>query len=126
MDKAQLLTLTVPEMVVLVGGLRVLKAVYKYRNYGVLTNSPEKLTNDFFVNLLDMGIEWRQADRHRYLFEGYDRKSGELRFKATRVDLIFGHHDELRAVAEVYAGDEEKFIQDFIKAWNKVMNLGFN
>jgi len=125
-DKAQLLTLTVPEMVVLVGGLRVLKAVYKYRNYGVLTNSPEKLTNDFFVNLLDMGIEWRQADRHRYLFEGYDRKSGELRFKATRVDLIFGHHDELRAVAEVYAGDEEKFIQDFIKAWNKVMNLGFN
>ena len=125
-DKAQLLTLTVPEMVVLVGGLRVLKAVYKYQNYGVLTNSPEKLTNDFFVNLLDMGIEWRQADRHRYLFEGYDRKSGELRFKATRVDLIFGHHDELRAIAEVYASEEEKFVQDFVKAWDKVMNLGFN
>lgn len=125
-DKAQLLTLTVPEMVVLVGGLRVLGAVYKYQDYGILTDSPEVLTNDFFVNLLDMGIEWGQMDEHRYLFEGYDRKSGEMRFKATRVDLIFGHRDELRAVAEVYASDDakEKFVHDFIKAWNKVMNLG--
>ncbi len=123
-DKAQLLTLTVPEMVALIGGLRVLKAVYK--NHGVLTNSPEKLTNDYFVNLLDMGIEWKQADEYRYFFEGFDRKNGEFKYKATRVDLILGHHDELRAVAEVYASDEEKFIQDFIKAWNKVMNLGFN
>ncbi len=124
-DKAQLLTLTVPEMVVLVGGLRVLGAVYRYQNHGVLTDSPEVLTNDFFVNLLDMGIQWRQEDEHRYLFGGYDRKSGEMKFKATRVDLIFGHHDELRAIAEVYASDDakEKFVHDFIRAWNKVMNL---
>ncbi len=124
-DKAHLLKLTVPEMVVLVGGLRVLGAVYKYSGYGVLTEKPETLTNDFFVNLLDMETEWKQADEHRYIFEGYDRKTGELKWKATRVDLIFGHHDELRAVAEVYACDDakEKFIKDFIKAWDKVMNL---
>ena len=124
-DKAQLLTLTVPEMVVLVGGLRVLGSVYRYQNHGVLTDSPEVLTNDFFVNLLDMGIQWRQEDEHRYLFGGYDRKSGEMKFKATRVDLIFGHHDELRAIAEVYASDDakEKFVHDFIKTWNKIMNL---
>lgn len=124
-DKANLLTLTVPEMVVLVGGLRVLGAIYKYQDHGVLTDTPEVLTNDFFVNLLDMKIEWKPADEHRYLFEGYNRESGEMRFKATRVDLIFGHHDELRAVAEVYASDDakEKFIHDFIKAWDKVMNL---
>lgn len=124
-DKAQLLKLTVPEMVVLVGGLRALGAVYKYQMHGVLTDTTEVLTNDFFVNLLDMGIEWRQADENRYLFDGYDRKSGEFRFRATRVDLIFGHHDELRAVSEVYASDDskEKFIHDFINAWDKVMNL---
>jgi catalase-peroxidase len=124
-DKAQLLTLTVPELVVLVGGLRVLGATYRYEKYGVLTDNPGVLTNDFFVNLLSMDIEWVPADDYRYLFKGYDRKSGELRWSATRVDLIFGHHDELRAVAEVYASDDakEKLVRDFIAAWNKVMNL---
>jgi len=124
-DKAHLLRLTVPEMVVLVGGLRVLGAVYRYEKYGALTDKRETLTNDFFVNLLDMATEWRQADEHRYIFEGYDRKTGELNWKATRVDLIFGHHDELRAVAEVYASDsgKEKFVKDFVAAWDKVMNL---
>ncbi len=124
-DKAHLLTLSVPEMVVLIGGLRVLGAVYRYERYGVFTNEPEILTNDFFVNLLDMNTEWRQADEYRYIFEGYDRKTGKLRWKATRVDLIFGHHDELRAVAEVYASDDakEKFVKDFVKAWDKIMNL---
>ncbi len=124
-DRANLLTLTVPELVVLVGGLRVLGAVYGYEKYGVLTEKPGVLTNDFFVNLLDMGIEWKQADEYRYTFNGYDRETGDLKWKATRVDLIFGHHDELRAVAEVYAADdgEEKFVRDFIKAWDKVMNL---
>ncbi len=124
-DKAELLTLTVPELTVLVGGLRVLGATYQYSNYGVLTETPGTLTNDFFVNLLDMGIEWKSADDNHYLFKGYDLKSGEQRWTATRVDLIFGHHDELRAVAEVYASNDskEKFIHDFIASWNKVMNL---
>lgn len=124
-DKAQLLTLTVPEMVVLVGGLRVLGANYNYEKYGVLTDTPQALTNDFFVNLLNMNIEWKTTDSYRYLFEGYNRKTGKLKWKATRTDLIFGHHDELRAVAEVYGSDDakEKFIYDFIKAWDKVMNL---
>jgi len=124
-DKAQLLELTVPEMVVLVGGLRVLGAVYKYQKYGVLTETPEVLTNDFFVNLLEPTIEWKQADNNRYLFEGYDKENGQLRFRATRVDLTFGHHDELRTVVEVYASDDarEKFVQDFVKAWDKIMNL---
>jgi len=124
-DKAQLLKLTVPELVVLIGGLRVLGATYKYEKHGVLTDTPEVLTNDFFVNLLDMEVEWKQADDHRYLFKGYYRKSGEAKWSATRVDLIFGHHDELRSIAEVYACDDakEKFIHDFIAAWNKVMNL---
>lgn len=124
-DKAQLMKLTVPEMVVLIGGLRVLGAVYRYERHGVLTDIPETLTNDFFVNLLDMGIEWRPADGNRYLFEGYNRKTGKLTWSATRVDLIFGHHEELRTVAEVYASDDakEKFVQDFITAWDKVMNL---
>jgi len=124
-DKAHLLRLTVPEMVVLIGGLRVLGAVYRYERYGVLTDEPETLTNDFFVNLLDMGTEWRQADKHRYIFEGYDRKTGELKWKATRVDLIFGHHGELRAASEVYACDDakEKFVKDFVAAWDNVMNL---
>jgi len=124
-DKAQLLRLTVPEMCVLIGGLRVLGAVYKYEKYGVLTDRPGSLTNDFFVNLLDINIEWMQADGFRYIFKGYDRKSGKLRWTATRVDLIFGHHDELRSVSEVYASDDagEKFVQDFVKAWDKVMNI---
>ncbi len=124
-DRAQLLRLTVPEMCVLVGGLRVLGAVYGYENHGVFTKEPGTLTNDFFKNLLDMGVEWRQEGEHRYLFGGYDRKTGEKKWTATRVDLIFGHHDELRSVAEVYASDDakEKFLHDFVAAWNKVMNL---
>ncbi|RLA84947.1 MAG: catalase/peroxidase HPI [Deltaproteobacteria bacterium] len=124
-DKAQLLKLTVPETVVLIGGLRVLGATYRYQNHGVLTRSPGVLSNDFFVNLLDMETEWRQGDEHRYLFEGYDRRTGELKWRATRVDLILGHHDELRAIAEVYACDDAKemFVRDFVAAWDKVMNL---
>ncbi len=124
-DKAHLLGLTVPETVVLVGGLRVLGAVYRYGKQGVLTETPGVLTNDFFVNLLDMSFEWKQADEYRYTFKGYDRKTGEQKWIATRVDLIIAHHDELRAVAEVYACDDarEKFVRDFVKAWNKVMNL---
>jgi len=124
-DKAQLLTLTVPEMTVLVGGLRALRATYRYDKSGVLTQSPGSLSNDFFVNLLDLGIEWRAVDEKRYLFHGYDRKTGQLKWTATRVDLIFGHHEELRAVAEVYAASDgqEQFVHDFVAAWNKVMNL---
>lgn len=124
-DKAQLLSLTVPELTVLVGGLRVLGATYRYSKHGVLTETPGFLTNDFFVNLLDMGTEWQPADEHPYLFKGYDRKTGKSKWTATRVDLIFGHHNELRAVAEVYASSDgrEKFVRDFVKAWNKVMNL---
>ncbi len=124
-DKAQLLCLTVPELTVLVGGLRVLGANYRYSKQGVFTETPGLLTNDFFVNLLDMGIEWQPADEHSYLFKGYNRKSGELKWTATRVDLIFGHHSELRAIAEVYGASDgkEKFVRDFIKAWSKVMDL---
>lgn len=125
-DKAQLLRLTVPEMTALYGGLRVLGVNYKFSNYGVFTENPGALTNDFFVNLLDMGIEWQSADEHSYLFKGYDRKTGALKWNATRVDLIYGHHNELHAVAEVYgaADGKETFVMDFIDAWNKVMNLG--
>ena len=124
-DRAQLLRLTVPEMTVLIGGLRVLGVNYKHTNYGVLTDKPETLTNDFFINLLDMGIEWKPIDEKNYLFNGYNRKTGALIWSATRVDLIFGHHNELRAVSEVYAASDgkEKFVHDFISAWNKVMNL---
>ncbi len=124
-DKAHLLKLGAQEMVVLLGGLRVLGAVYRYESHGVLTDNPGSLTNDFFVNLLDPGIEWSQADEHRYMFEGHDRKTGDLRFRATRVDLILGHHDELRNIVEIYASDDggEKFVSDFINAWNRVMNL---
>ena len=124
-DRAQLLKLTVPEMCVLIAGLRVLGAVYRYERYGVLTEKPGVLTNDFFVNLLDMDIEWKQQDPYRYLFNGYSRETGEHKWTATRVDLILGHHDELRAVSEVYGSDDagEKFIEDFVSAWDKVMNL---
>lgn len=124
-DKAQLLTLTVPEMVVLLGGLRSLGATYKFEKHGVLTENRESLTNDFFINLLDMSVEWKPKDNFNYLFEGIDRKTGNIKWTATRVDLIIGHHNELRAVAEVYASDDskEKFIQDFVNVWNKIMNL---
>ncbi len=124
-DKAQLLKLTVPEMTVLYGGLRVLGINYKFTNYGVFTKNPGVLTNDFFINLLDMGTEWKAADEYSYLFNGYDRKNGTLKWTATRTDLIFGHHGELRAVCEVYGAEDgkEKFIQDFINAWHKIMTL---
>lgn len=124
-DKAHLLTLTVPEMVVLVGGMRVLGANYGSTPYGVFTDRPGVLTNDFFVNLLDMGIEWTPTAEDRMLFEGRDRKTGQIRWKATRVDLIIGSHSQLRAIAEVYAQDDnrEKFVHDFVAAWTKVMEL---
>ncbi len=124
-DKAHLLKLTVPEMVVLLGGLRVLGANYQHTNYGVFTDKIGTLSNDFFVNLLDMKYEWKTTDDKNYLFKGYDRKTGELKWTATRVDLIFGHHSELRAVCEVYAAEDgkEKFVHDFVAAWNKVMML---
>jgi catalase-peroxidase len=124
-DKAQLLTLTAPEMTVLLGGLRVLKANYDGSEYGVFTKNPETLTNDFFVNLLDMSTEWKATDEHKYTFVGKDRKTGETKWKATRVDLVFGSNSELRALAEVYAcnDNKEKFVRDFVKVWNKVMNL---
>jgi catalase-peroxidase len=124
-DRAQLLTLTAPEMTVLIGGLRVLNANYKQSPHGVFTHQPETLTNDFFVNLLDMGTEWKPVSEERETFEGYDRKTGELKWTGTRVDLIFGSNSQLRAIAEVYACDDarEKFVRDFVAAWNKVMNL---
>ncbi len=124
-DKAQLLTLTVPEMTVLIGGLRVLNANFGQSPNGVFTEQPEALTNDFFVNLLDMKTEWNASTEDNDAYEGRDRATGELRWTGTRVDLIFGSNSELRALAEVYACEDssEKFLHDFIKAWDKVMNL---
>jgi catalase-peroxidase len=122
-DKAQLLRLTGPEMTVLVGGLRVLGANAGQSRHGVLTARPGILTNDFFVNLLDMRTEWQPAGSEN-AYEGRDRKTKELKWTGTRVDLIFGSHSQLRAIAEVYgSGDaQEKFVKDFVAAWNKVMN----
>ncbi len=122
LDKAQLLTLTASEMTVLVGGMRVLNTNFGQTRYGAFTKRPEALTNDFFVNLLDMNTEWKAAGD---LFEGYDRKTGELKWTATRVDLIFGSNSQLRALAEVYgsADGQKKFVKDFVAAWTKVMNL---
>ncbi len=124
-DRAQLLTLTAPEMTVLVGGMRVLNTAFGQTRHGVFTNRPEALTNDFFVNLLDMATKWRAVSEGRDLFEGRDRKTGEPKWTATRVDLIFGSNSQLRALAEVYASadSQDKFLHDFIAAWNKVMNL---
>jgi catalase-peroxidase len=124
-DKAQLLTLTAPEMTVLIGGLRVLNANFGKSRHGVFTKRPEALTNDFFVNLLDMGTAWKPVSKDNDLFEGRDRSSGELQWTATRVDLVFGSNSQLRALAEVYgcADSQEKFLHDFVAAWNKVMNL---
>jgi catalase-peroxidase len=123
-DKAQLLTLTAPELTVLVGGLRVLGANAGKSAHGVFTKRPETLSNDFFVNLLDMGTEWRPAAGAEGVYEGRDRKTGEVKWTGTRVDLIFGSHSQLRALAEVYAcaDSKEKFVKDFAKAWAKVMN----
>lgn len=124
-DKAQLLTLSAPEMTVLVGGLRVLGANYAQSKHGVFTNQVGKLTNDFFVNLLDMGTKWKPASEKGDTFEGRDRKTNKLKWTGTRVDLIFGSNSQLRALAEVYAQDDakQKFVKDFVAAWNKVMNL---
>jgi catalase-peroxidase len=124
-DRAQLLTLTAPEMTALIGGLRVLNANYGGARHGVFTERPEALTNDFFVNLLDMGTEWKPVSDAGEVFEGRDRKTGKLKWTATRVDLVFGHNSQLRAIAEVYASADaqEKFVEDFVAAWDKVMNL---
>ncbi len=124
-DRSQLLTLTAPEMTVLIGGMRVLNANYGGSQHGVFTQRPGVLTNDFFVNLLDMGTEWHPVNDDAELFEGRDRKTGDLKWTGTRVDLIFGSNSQLRALAEVYgsADAQEKFVQDFVAAWNKVMNL---
>ncbi|WAC04868.1 MAG: catalase/peroxidase HPI [Methanoregula sp.] len=124
-DKAQLLTLTAPEMTVLVGGMRVLKTNFGGSQHGVFTRRPEALTNDFFVNLLDMGTEWKAVSDARDMFEGRDRRTGEVRWTGTRVDLIFGSNSQLRALAEVYgsADGQLKFVEDFVMAWTKVMNL---
>jgi catalase-peroxidase len=125
LDKAQLLTLTAPEMTVLVGGLRALSANVGQSAHGVFTQRPGTLTNDFFVNLVDMGTEWTPVSEAADLFEGRDRATGALKWTATRVDLVFGSNSQLRALAEVYAQDDakEKFVRDFVAAWHKVMNL---
>ncbi len=124
-DRAQLLTLTAPEMTVLVGGLRVLETNTDGSNWGVFTDRPGTLSNDFFVNLLDLGIQWSAVDPHEQVFEGKDRKSGEVKWTGSRVDLIFGSNSELRAIAEIYgsADSGERFLKDFVSVWNKVMNL---
>ncbi|MAV69502.1 MAG: catalase/peroxidase HPI [Candidatus Marinimicrobia bacterium] len=124
-DKAQLLTLTAPEMTVLLGGMRVLNTNYDNSKHGVFTRKPGTLTNDFFVNLLDMNTEWKAMPNSKEEFEGRDRKTGDLRWTATRADLIFGSNSELRALSEVYASDDakNKFVDDFVSAWDKVMNL---
>ncbi|MDE2317920.1 MAG: catalase-peroxidase, partial [Xanthomonadaceae bacterium] len=121
-DKAQLLTLTAPEMTALVGGLRVLGANHDGSAHGVFTDRPGVLSNDFFVNLLDMAVQWKPAGE---LFEGRDRKTGAVKYTSTRVDLVFGSNSVLRALAEVYASTDgkEKFVRDFVAAWAKVMNL---
>jgi catalase-peroxidase len=122
-DRAYMLNLTVPEMTVLVGGLRALDANSNHYQEGILTKQPGKLTNDFFVNLLDMSVEWKKSATSESVYEAYDRKTGEVKWKASPVDLMFGSSSELRAVAEVYASDsKEKFVKDFVKAWVKVMN----
>tara|TARA_R100000900_G_scaffold31010_1_gene24912 strand:+ start:10422 stop:11099 length:678 start_codon:yes stop_codon:yes gene_type:complete len=124
-DRSQLLTLSAPEMTVLLGGMRVLDTNYDDSNHGVFTDNPGSLTNDFFKNVLDLGTTWKATSDEQDLFEGRDRNSNELKWTGTRADLIFGSNSELRALAEVYGSEdsEEKFVKDFIKAWNKVMNL---
>ena len=125
MDRAQLLTLTAPEMTVLVGGLRVLGANAGRSRTASSPSGPRRLTNDFFVNLLDMSTEWQPSDGSEGVYEGRDRKTNEVKWTGTRVDLIFGSHSQLRALAEVYAcaDSKEKFVKDFVAAWTKVMNL---
>jgi catalase-peroxidase len=124
-DRAQLLTLTAPEMTVLVGGMRVMKTNARPSKHGVFTKKKEALTNDFFVNLLDMDTEWKPTSDAKDVFEGRDRKSGDVKWTGTRADLVFGSHSVLRALSEVYgsADAQEKFVHDFVDAWDKVMNL---
>jgi catalase-peroxidase len=124
-DRAQLLTLTAPEMTVLVGGMRALNANFGQSKHGVFTNRPGTLTNDFFVNLLDMGTKWQASPTSEGVFEGRDRATGEIKWTGTRVDLVFGSNSQLRAIAEFYACDDSKeaFVKDFVAAWSKVMNL---
>jgi catalase-peroxidase len=124
-DRAQLLTLSAPEMTVLLGGMRVLNTNVGQTQYGVFTERPESLTNDFFVNLLDMGTTWKAVSDSEDLFDGSDRGTGELKWTGTRVDLIFGSNSQLRALAEFYGSldAQERFVDDFIAAWTKVMNL---
>jgi catalase-peroxidase len=124
LDRAQLLTLTAPEMTVLIGGMRALNANFAQTKHGVFTNRPETLTNDFFVNLLDMSTRW-QPNGSEGVYEGHDRATGKIKWTATRVDLVFGSNSQLRAIAEVYACNDSKeaFVKDFAAAWNKVMNL---
>jgi catalase-peroxidase len=124
-DRAQMLTLTAPEMTVLVGGLRVLNANTGQSELGVLTKQPETLTNDFFVNLLAMGTEWKKSSRCEHFYEGREHGSDEIKWMGTAVDLVFGSNSQLRAIAEVYACDDSQqaFVHDFVAAWDKVMNL---
>jgi catalase-peroxidase len=125
-DRAQLMTLTAPEMTVLVGGMRVLNANVGQSTHGVFTRRPESLSNDFFVNLLDMRTKWEKSATVAGLLEGRDRATGELKWTGTVVDLVFGSNSQLRAIAEVYACSDSQptFVRDFVAAWNKVMNLG--
>jgi catalase-peroxidase len=124
-DRAQLLTLTAPEMAVLLGGMRVLDTNTDGSKHGVLTQNPGKLDNAFLKNLVDMNLVWKATSEREDLFEGRDRETGELKWTGTRADLVFGSNSELRALAEFYACDDatEKFVHDFVKAWDKVMNL---
>jgi catalase-peroxidase len=125
LDKAQLLTLTAPELTVLIGGLRVLNTNFGQTAYGVFTQRPEALTNDFFLNLLDMGTVWKAVSDAQDVFEGRERKTGKVKWAATRADLIFGSNAQLRALSEVYGSSDahEKFVHDFVGVWDKVMNL---
>src|SRR5262249_28400056 len=123
-DKAQLLTLTAPELTVLIGGMRVLNTNYDNSKHGVFTQNPGRLTNDFFVNLLDTNTSWKAMSDDKELYLGSDRKTGQPKWTATRADLVFGSNSELRAIAEIYASADanEKFVNDFAAAWKKVMN----
>jgi catalase-peroxidase len=124
-DRANLLTLTAPEMTVLIGGMRALNANFGQSENGVFTDRPETLTNDFFVNLLDMSTEWKASASSENVFEGRDRATGEVKWTGTAVDLVFGSNSQLRAISEVYACDDSKetFVRDFVAAWDKVMSL---
>ena len=124
-DKAQLMNLTAPEMTVLIGGMRVLNTNFDQSHHGVFTKTPGTLTNDFFANLISFDTTWKATSASQDVFEGRDRATGEVKWTATRADLIFGSNSELRALAEVYACEDakEKFVQDFVAAWTKVMNL---